>query len=754
MAKIKIMKIFKFFLLVLIFLFPLFWLPFTFEFFEFNKLYLLFFGSFFLLLFWLLRQILKEKEIKLCYSKFDFLIFAFILISLLSFFLSKDKISGIFGTYGRFNDGILALLSFFALYLLLRNSLRFGEIKISEIFTTLFISSFLVLIWTTLSLIGVLAEAFVFSPASSSISTLSVFFSLMFIWTLTKVLIGKESLIKEIFYIIFLILSFFLILIFDFKPAFYLLALGLIFFVLLSLRDRIFRENVEKLIFPILFLFLAIIFSFLNFRALIFNLSGKILFPNILPETVLLQRDSWEIVLRSATSSIKNIFLGSGPGTFLENFTKFRPERMREGNLWQIRFNTAGSYFSEILTSFGFLGATIFFLILLWLLALVVFKKGETRILPLKTFLLTSILLPIFAFQNTILAGIFWLSLAIGANFISTKEKHYPIQNFPEVTLIFETLTAILILLFIGCIFFGIKFYLADYYYQKGFLEPNLDKKIEYFQKSTSSNSYQPYYQMVLSQALISTVEVEVQKENPNQQLIQNRIFLALNAAKKAFQLSPRLNYIENLANIYRDLFNLPLPVSGAEDWAIKNYQEAHNLDPKYPLHLVEIAKILMAKKEFGKARENLEKALELVPNLVQAKIQLALILDQEGKKDEAISELEKLTIENPLNSEAFFYLGTLYYNKEEIDKAIDSFQKAIDLFPNYSNAKYFLALSFEKKGNFERALEELKYIEKINPENAVLKKKIKEIEEKIKESEKAKQEEIKIEGEGGLPEE
>lgn len=763
------MKLLKFLILALIFLLPLFWLPFSFEIFEFNKFYLLFFGSWFLILIWLLKQILKDKEIRFYWNKFDFLVLIFVLIAILSFFFSKDKISGLFGTYGRTNDGILTLLSFFALYVLVRNNLAVGEIKISEIFNSLFFASFVALLWTItqmiFSTIGFLQRVpflrkyFVFSPVSAFFSAVAVFFSLIFIWVLTQLLTAKETKIKKVFYVIFIVLTFLLLLIFDFTSAWILLVIGLIFFVFLSLKDRIFREDVRKLFLPLLFLFFAVIFSFLNVRSLIFNLTGKTLLPDISQEMILTHRESRHVALRSVTSGIKNLFLGSGPATFSENFTKFRPDSFKKGNLWQIRFNMAGNYFAEILVFFGLSGAAIFFVILLWLLALVVFKKGTTEKIPLKNFLLVSILLPIFTFQNMVLASIFWLSLAIGANFISAKEKRYPIQNFPEITLIFETITVILILLFIPCLFLGIWFYFPDYYYQKGFLEPDLDKKIEYFKKSigdfqkaeSNYSRHHPYYQiyqMALSQALILRVQAEIPKENQNPELIQTYSFLALDLAEKTTEKAPNnLIYIENLANVYRDLINL---VQDADEWAIKNYEKANSLDSKNPLYLVEIGKILRSKNKLSESREKLQKALELDPDLTQAKIQLSLILEQEGKRKEAISEMEKLTSSELKkadrgglpNYESFFYLGILYYNEKEIDKAINNFQIAISLFPAHSNSRFFLALCFEEKGDLQKALEHLKYVERINPEHAILKQKIKEIEEKMNKRQSEEQKE------------
>lgn len=735
-------KILKNLVYITIFFLPIFWLPFSFEFLEFNKLYLLFFLSWTGVLIWFLKEILADKEIRFRWSWFDLLVFIFVLIAIFSFAFSADKISGIFGTYGRFHNGLLALLAGFGLYLLIRNNLKLeiegkesGEITFRGIFNSLLFSTFLVVLWVYFSLSGIwlkipsLQQIAIFNPASSSAYSLAVFLSLIVALVLLRLLVKKElKKIAKIFYTLFLVLSFPLLLIFDFLPAWILLLLTLIFFISISIWQGIFKEDVHKLIFPIFLIIISLLFSFLNLENLLAGFSERPLGVFNYPrEQILDQPESWEIGFKTVTASLKNGFLGSGIGSFLSDFSQFKSDRMNKNLLWQFRFDRAGNHFAEILATSGFLGGIVFFLILAWLLILAIWKKTDLEGVSWKGFLIGLIVLQFVFYQNMILAGIFWLGLTIGANLGLTKEKRFPIKDYPEITLIFETLVIVLALLLVAGYFFGIKFYLADYYYQKGFLEPDLDKKIVFFQKSFNLNPYQPYYQMAFSQVLIPRLQQELGKaqEKQDQKLIENLANSTLALAKRVTLLAPgQILFQENLANVYRDL--------GQDEWAIQTYQTALKLEPKNPLFYIEIGKIQAKLTKFEEARMNFKKALDLVPQLAIAKMQLGLLLDQERKTKEAISEFENLAREYPFNAEICFHLGRLYYNNDETEKAIEQFQRAVQLFPNYSNAHFSLALSFERKGEFQKALEELKIVEDLNPENEIVKKKIEEIKKKL----------------------
>src|SRR3989338_5497047 len=103
---------------LLIFLTPLFFLPFSFEVFEFNKQYLLFFLVSLGFLAWLVKMVVYDKEIRFKQSPLDIFVLAFLAVNVLSAVFSIDKSSSLLGFYGRFNNGLISTLSLGALYFL------------------------------------------------------------------------------------------------------------------------------------------------------------------------------------------------------------------------------------------------------------------------------------------------------------------------------------------------------------------------------------------------------------------------------------------------------------------------------------------------------------------------------------------------------------------------------------------------------------------------------------------------------------
>ena len=79
-------RIIKWSIYLLVFLIPLFWLPFSFEAFEFNKQYLLFFLVSLGFLSWLAKMILVDREFKLKRTPLDIPIMVFLFPAVLSAF--------------------------------------------------------------------------------------------------------------------------------------------------------------------------------------------------------------------------------------------------------------------------------------------------------------------------------------------------------------------------------------------------------------------------------------------------------------------------------------------------------------------------------------------------------------------------------------------------------------------------------------------------------------------------------------------
>ena len=108
-------RVVKISIYVLTFLTPLFFLPFSFEAFEYNKQYLLFFLVSLAFFCWLAKMVVCDKEIRFKRSPLDVFVLAFLGVAILSAIFSVDKTSSLYGFYGRFSNGLMFLGIFYFL---------------------------------------------------------------------------------------------------------------------------------------------------------------------------------------------------------------------------------------------------------------------------------------------------------------------------------------------------------------------------------------------------------------------------------------------------------------------------------------------------------------------------------------------------------------------------------------------------------------------------------------------------------------
>ena len=83
----------------------------------------------------------------------------------------------------------------------------------------------------------------------------------------------------------------------------------------------------------------------------------------------------------------------------------------------------------------------------------------------------------------------------------------------------------------------------------------------------------------------------------------------------------------------------------------------------------------------------------------------------------------------NPNDPSLVFQLGLLYYRNNRKDDAFRAWQRAVFLFPNYSNARWYLSLLYEERGDLNSALEQVNEIQKLNPDNELVKQRIAQLE-------------------------
>ncbi len=764
-------KIIKTSIYLLVFLLPLFFLPFSFEAFEFNKQYLLFFLVSIGLFSWIAKMVLVDKEIRFKRSPLDIFILAFLFIAILSAIFSVDKSSSLFGFYGRFSDGLIGLLSLVIMYFLITNNVSSsGELSInadkksakinqksasilsvSSLIRTLMWSVFFVILTSYLSIFGVWAklasfqfsianfqfkmplvmQQWTFNPAAGSFEGLAVFLAII-ITLLTGCLIkgGKKEFNNVFLWILFLT-SLILLIIIDFTPSWIVIIGSLGLFVLITLWKRIFKAEVNKLLLPIFLIILGGVFLFVNTSGL-----QTSLFKYQLPkEQVLNPGLSWGVGLKGAVENVKSGFLGSGIGTWHYDFSKLKPLSFNQSLLWQIRFDRAGSYIPELLGTTGFLGILSYLaLIGLTLMISYFFLQQNRSGIPLLMAFLALIISQFVYYQNTILAFVFWLVLGLSVVIWQkpVKEKTITFKDFPELSLVFSALLIVLGLGFLGTYFFAAKFYLADIHYKNAGGE-NLTQNLE---KAVSLNPYQPQYKIVLARNYLSMVTAETQKpqDQRDQTALSANVYLAITygkggqiggiSVKGATELAPnRVAAWETLGMIYRDIQGV---ATGALEWGIKSFEKAISLEPANPVLHTELGKLYLVSEDAEKAKAEFMKAIELKPDYTDASIQMALIYERENNTEEAIRQMGSLANADPFNPEVLFQLGRLYFNNNQIDEAITQFERVISLMPNHSNAHYSLGVAYQKKGEKTKALQEFEKVQELNPGNTDVQAKIK----------------------------
>lgn len=728
-------RVIKFSIYGLVFLIPLFWLPFSFEAFEFNKGYLLFVLVSIGILAWLGKIIFHDKEIRFRRTPLDLYVLGFLLVMIFSALFSQDKISSLLGFYGRFWPSLIGILSLGGFYFLITNNVK----SISGMLKAFLWSAFLVVLVSYFSLFGVwarienvipgnwqfpqLMKLRIFNSIGGSLEQLAVFLAFISVLVIGLLAFREkgEKRGKPFWLYIFLLAILFLLALTDFWPAWLVIFLALLFFLGFAFWKRIFREDVGRLSLSIFFLLISLIFLLFNPLQNLLPQDSNL--SNLPSEILLNQKTSWSVGWQGLK---EHPVLGGGLGNFSYTFAKFKPESFLQSDLWQIRFDRASNQIAEILGSGGILGVLSYFLMVgMLLLISLVILKSKIQIPLLLGFVALMVGQFVF-YQNSVLSFSFWLFL--GLIVVSwgqaSKEKVYSFKDFPEVGLIFSVIFWVVLIGFAFCFFNLGKYYLADIHYKSYLVNPT--QNFQNLEESTQLAKERTSYHIVLARAYLQRFAQEAAKSTPDNQVIGNMVALAVGEGKAATELSPhRVAAQETLGVIYRDIRGV---AQGALEWGTKSFEKALELEPRNPVLLTELGKLKVIENQIAEAKELFGRAIELMPEYLDANLQLSLLDEKEQKTEEAIRRLETLVQLYPFNTEVLFQLGRLYFNADRIDEAIDLFQQIIRFAPNHANAHYSLGLAYERKGEREAALKEFEKVLTLNPGNEDVMRKIEEL--------------------------
>lgn len=600
-----VLKQINFFIILgTIVLLPVFFLPLTSEFYDYNKQILLVVAAFVSLVIWSVSFVV-DKQVRLTRSPLGLPVLALGAVWLISTIFTANKVDA-FLEPGQ-TSTILALIILFFTTINSIQSKRQFEALISAFVISFTVLGVVTIVWSSGILPQIIPASLGFLKTSLWSPTGSPFASLV------------------------------------------LFASALPFLVVLILKDRS-KEAKAKVVLNIGTLLITVIaIALLSYR--LFFTSNSSNRPVFLSQTA-----SWSIAVKSLEAS--PIF-GTGPATFLANFTKFRPLSYNLSESWAVRFASSSNYYLQLLSTLGLVGlvAYVFF-------ATRVFKLVSRA---LKTTVESSAHAPLVA--STIAASIILVcQLFVPVSVVSLAVLFFllmiTITGFKQLgsSLVHEanidivaasdsgTRSPILpwvsiftvLLVILPCAYLLGRAYYAETLFQSSLVYASQNKGKNTYDtlvKTIQKNPLKDAYHMAFSQTNLllansiagSKKDLSADDRNNIATLIQQ----AISEAKNAVSLNPeKVTNVENLAAVYRSVLSI---AKGADSWTVAAYLRAIQLDP--------------------------------------------------------------------INPQLHVALGGVYYSLKNYDGALQYFARAADLKPNFANAYYNLSVTYQEKGDFQNAL-------------------------------------------------
>lgn len=475
---------------------------------------------------------------------------------------------------------------------------------------------------------------------------------------------------------------------------------------------------------------------------------------------------SFETSKSIATQTLEeNALLGSGPGTFVYDFTQYRPLELNETQFWNTRFDQSPYFFLTATATLGVLG--VFFWILFLLVTgvsavrAVLHQDEGGRWLTMYPLLVAWAAVAVSGFvysSNMTLMFLLFLFSGLLASRMLRETYTHAFDDSPGMGLAFSFGAVLTGFILITLIFISGQRYLAESAYANAIRMSRGDADIRdvigQLDRATRFNRFNDLYYRNISQAFLIQIKDEIDNIQQAQdvsaekrQYVQDLTGASIDAAKRATDLAPNnaLNW-RTRGQVYREL--IPL-VKNADKFAVEAFERAAQLDPNNPTSFHELGKTYLAIAEntqqltaaqdkavreqaesdvdraLKKAEGNFQKAIERKSDHAPAHYQLGLVFEQQGRIDDAIGKMESVTQYNKLDVGAKFQTGVLYLrrgNEGDLDRARKQFEEVIQLAPAYSNARWYLASIYEQTGELDKAVAQVEKVLELNPENRLVK--------------------------------
>ncbi len=467
--------------------------------------------------------------------------------------------------------------------------------------------------------------------------------------------------------------------------------------VLLLTRPKLTNSSLPLLIGPVIIVAAVTLLSYIPPVGNTFNpfYTQAQKFPR---ETQLPFPSSWKV---SVSAFRDSPFWGTGPATYLFNFTNYKPIEFNQTSLWNVRFDSAFNEYLDVLASLGGIGL----LALLSLTALYItavkktfrlrhpeivsgsYQEIQNRVrndnnrltlgLAIAGLLFFVILL---LHASTLALWVVGLILIAGFMALNTQDNDSPKYRDPNSfrtffnrvantvaptetsseTIRIDALPSILLIAALvlvgGAFFLGGQYLVADFHHRTALNAVAQNQGLLAYNELVAAERLNPYsdvYRTDLAQTNFALANAIAVAKGPStaspsgtltdadKQNIQVLLQQAINEGRNAVSLAPRSTVDwEILGNIYRQISGV---AQNALLFALDSYGRSIQNDPLNPLLRLNVGGTYYAIKNYDMAIRFFTDAINLKPDYPNAYYNLAVALRDKGDVTTAQQVAEQL---------------------------------------------------------------------------------------------------------------
>lgn len=723
-------------------LMPIVILPFTRDALNLPKQLFLYSIILLLLILWVVN-ITMRREVIIRRTVFDVAFIIFLAAGLVSTIFSSAPSISLVGDTGIFLFNFLILLAYILWFWLFVQTVNQGKMLMFFVDAFLFggILSGIYFLLIQLQLLQNFIDFIGYNSVSNLNSVFGVYMALVGIISIGLLSLKNRNFARQILPVISLLISIFVLSRLGFIVSWVIFASGLglliILGIIIATRIRIVSLSIAFFLFLITLIF-------------IFFGTPDILKRPLPTELSLGARPSWDIAWSAVFEDYKSFLLGSGFGTFVNDFSKYKSPAFNMSDLGKsVRFDRPYNSFLFLLSETGLVGFFVFFFIILIFLGstFTIFPtliksskfelferkdvQSEEMFVVIIAWIAATIGLGVAFYDITLWWAWWWLLAAgtVGMSFISPNiihEKKISLRVSPHYSLVlsFGLVLAFTVIIVLG-IFAG-KLYLAEISYNKSLHADNFDEKVENINRALIYRPDYYVYHIDLANLYLEKAQILSLQEEFDSDEAAKFVSLSVEHARKSADSAP--HNVETWETLARMYINARIFTKDANTWAKDALGKAIELEPSNFSFYWQLGGVYVFDGDLERAVDSYNLSIQLKPDYTESYLSLADVYEKLEKVEEAILVYEPIFDKIQNNPELLFNLGRLFYNRDtegDANRAEQVWLQAVKLEPNYANVLYSLGLLYEKEGEIAKAKEYFGKVLGINPGSEEVKSKI-----------------------------